>query len=123
MLQLPQNGAFCKREENKGNYSGGMDEILKIKIGANWKEKSKALVTVDGESVDWITHSEDNENYAFMASNSSGSNTQIILIERLKIKELIDIGFVSSTCRNKAYLATFKTLMVGPCLPLEGSKG
>ncbi|GJS24487.1 ribonuclease H-like domain-containing protein [Tanacetum coccineum] len=31
---------------------------------------------IDGESVDWTTHSEDNENYAFMASNSSGSNTQ-----------------------------------------------
>ncbi|GJX29471.1 hypothetical protein Tco_0237550 [Tanacetum coccineum] len=31
---------------------------------------------IDGESVDWTTHSEDNENYAFMASNISGSNTQ-----------------------------------------------
>ncbi|GJT03196.1 ribonuclease H-like domain-containing protein [Tanacetum coccineum] len=41
------------------------------------KEESKALVTVDGESVDWTTHSEDDENYAFMASNSSGSNTQV----------------------------------------------
>ncbi|GJY37655.1 putative ribonuclease H-like domain-containing protein [Tanacetum coccineum] len=41
----------------------------------NWKEKkeSLALVTVDGECVDWTTHSEDDENYAFMASNSSGS--------------------------------------------------
>ncbi|GJT05686.1 putative ribonuclease H-like domain-containing protein [Tanacetum coccineum] len=41
------------------------------------KEESKALVTVDGESVDWTTHSEDDENYAFMASNSSGSDTQV----------------------------------------------
>ncbi|GJY00503.1 putative ribonuclease H-like domain-containing protein [Tanacetum coccineum] len=41
------------------------------------KEVSKALVTVDGESVDWTTHSEDDENYAFMASNSSGSYTQL----------------------------------------------
>ncbi|GJY50675.1 ribonuclease H-like domain-containing protein [Tanacetum coccineum] len=40
------------------------------------KEESKALVTVDGESVDWTTHSEDDENFAFMASNSSGSDTQ-----------------------------------------------
>ncbi|GKG53993.1 hypothetical protein Tco_0557516, partial [Tanacetum coccineum] len=30
------------------------------------KEESKALVTVDGESVDWTTHSENDENYAFM---------------------------------------------------------
>ncbi|GJU92010.1 ribonuclease H-like domain-containing protein [Tanacetum coccineum] len=42
------------------------------------KEESKALVTVDGESVDWTTHSEDDENYAFMASNSSGSDTQVL---------------------------------------------
>ncbi|GJY51824.1 ribonuclease H-like domain-containing protein [Tanacetum coccineum] len=41
------------------------------------KEESKALVTVDGESVDWTTHSEDDESYAFMASNSSGSDTQV----------------------------------------------
>ncbi|GKD12075.1 ribonuclease H-like domain-containing protein, partial [Tanacetum coccineum] len=40
------------------------------------KEESKALVTVDGESVDWTTHSEDDEIYAFMATNSSGSDTQ-----------------------------------------------
>ncbi|GJR50825.1 putative ribonuclease H-like domain-containing protein [Tanacetum coccineum] len=40
------------------------------------KEDSKAMVTVDGECVDWTTHSEDDENYSFMASNSSGSNTQ-----------------------------------------------
>ncbi|GKG33354.1 hypothetical protein Tco_0433513, partial [Tanacetum coccineum] len=35
------------------------------------------MVTVDGESVDWTTHSEDDENFAFMASNNSGSNTQV----------------------------------------------
>ncbi|GKC14643.1 uncharacterized mitochondrial protein-like protein [Tanacetum coccineum] len=33
-------------------------------------------VTVDGESVDWTTHLENDENYAFMANNSSGSDTQ-----------------------------------------------
>ncbi|GJX63744.1 ribonuclease H-like domain-containing protein [Tanacetum coccineum] len=41
------------------------------------KEESKALVTVDRESVDWTTHSVDDENFAFMASNSSGSDTQV----------------------------------------------
>ncbi|GJR91700.1 putative ribonuclease H-like domain-containing protein [Tanacetum coccineum] len=44
---------------------------------AGKKEESKALVTVDGERVDWTTHSEDDDNYAFIASNSSGSNTQV----------------------------------------------
>ncbi|GJZ87638.1 ribonuclease H-like domain-containing protein [Tanacetum coccineum] len=47
------------------------------------KEESKALVTVDGESVDWTTHSEDDENYAFMASNSSGSDTQVDVCSRM----------------------------------------
>ncbi|GKG44780.1 hypothetical protein Tco_0486218, partial [Tanacetum coccineum] len=41
------------------------------------KEESKALVIVDGESVDWTTHSEDDDNFAFMASNSSGSDIEI----------------------------------------------
>ncbi|GJT31945.1 putative ribonuclease H-like domain-containing protein [Tanacetum coccineum] len=41
------------------------------------KEESKAMVTVDEESVDWTTHSENDEDFAFMASNSSGSDTQV----------------------------------------------
>ncbi|GJZ36485.1 hypothetical protein Tco_0582676 [Tanacetum coccineum] len=40
------------------------------------QEDSKALVTIDGEGVDWTSHSKDEqENYAFMACNSSGSDT------------------------------------------------
>ncbi|GKB94414.1 ribonuclease H-like domain-containing protein [Tanacetum coccineum] len=39
------------------------------------KEDSKALVTVDGEGVDWTNHSED-EDYALMACNSSDSETE-----------------------------------------------
>ncbi|GJS74754.1 putative ribonuclease H-like domain-containing protein [Tanacetum coccineum] len=42
------------------------------------KEESKALVTVDGESIDWTTHSKDDEDYALMASNSSGSDIQVL---------------------------------------------
>ncbi|GJS96604.1 RNA-directed DNA polymerase, eukaryota [Tanacetum coccineum] len=37
------------------------------------KEESKALVTVDGESIDWTTHSKDDDDYALMANNNSGS--------------------------------------------------
>ncbi|GKF44226.1 hypothetical protein Tco_0130778, partial [Tanacetum coccineum] len=41
------------------------------------QEDSKALVTLDGEGVDWTSHSEDEqENYAFMACNSSGSDIE-----------------------------------------------
>ncbi|GJR99448.1 putative ribonuclease H-like domain-containing protein [Tanacetum coccineum] len=56
----------------EGSRTGNRDESRTGK-----KEESKALVTVDGESVDWTTHSEDDDNYAFMANNSSGSNTQV----------------------------------------------
>ncbi|GKE93068.1 hypothetical protein Tco_1574163, partial [Tanacetum coccineum] len=42
----------------------------------NWtKEDSKAMVTVDGEGVDWTNPSED-EDYALMACNSSDSDTE-----------------------------------------------
>ncbi|GKD72379.1 hypothetical protein Tco_1330661, partial [Tanacetum coccineum] len=41
------------------------------------QEESKALVTLDGEGVDWTSHSEDKqENYALMANSSSGSDTE-----------------------------------------------
>ncbi|GJR64054.1 hypothetical protein Tco_0010119 [Tanacetum coccineum] len=35
------------------------------------QEDSKALVTIDGEGVDWTNHSEEEEDYALMACNSS----------------------------------------------------
>ncbi|GKA29676.1 retrovirus-related pol polyprotein from transposon TNT 1-94 [Tanacetum coccineum] len=41
------------------------------------QEESKALVTLDGEGVDWTSHSEDEQhNYALMAYNSSGLDTE-----------------------------------------------
>ncbi|GJT46840.1 putative ribonuclease H-like domain-containing protein [Tanacetum coccineum] len=40
------------------------------------QEDSKALVTIDGEGVDWTSHSEEEEDYALMAYNSSGSDTE-----------------------------------------------
>ncbi|GKF55660.1 hypothetical protein Tco_0166000 [Tanacetum coccineum] len=40
-------------------------------------EEPKALVTLDGEGVDWTSHSEDEqENYALMTYNNSGSDTE-----------------------------------------------
>ncbi|GJS19036.1 putative ribonuclease H-like domain-containing protein [Tanacetum coccineum] len=50
------------------------------------KEESKALVTVDGESIDWTTHSKDDEDYAFMANNNSGSDIQM---PSVRIKALL----------------------------------
>ncbi|GJR93769.1 hypothetical protein Tco_0265943 [Tanacetum coccineum] len=36
-----------------------------------------ALVTIDGEGVDWTSNSEEEEDYALMACNSSGSDTEL----------------------------------------------
>ncbi|GJW80339.1 ribonuclease H-like domain-containing protein [Tanacetum coccineum] len=41
------------------------------------QEDSKALVTIDGEGVDWTSHSEEEKDYALMACNSSGSDTEV----------------------------------------------
>ncbi|GJX67706.1 ribonuclease H-like domain-containing protein [Tanacetum coccineum] len=53
---------------NPGNKDGKRTEK---------REESRAMMTVDGECVDWTAHTEEDENFAFMASNSSGSNTQV----------------------------------------------
>ncbi|GJZ08564.1 putative ribonuclease H-like domain-containing protein [Tanacetum coccineum] len=42
------------------------------------QEKPKALVTFDGEGIDWTGHAEDEqENFALMAYNNSGSDTKV----------------------------------------------
>ncbi|GJS55735.1 hypothetical protein Tco_0629097 [Tanacetum coccineum] len=42
------------------------------------QEEPKALVTLDGEGVDWTSHAEDEqENFALMAYNNSCSNTKV----------------------------------------------
>ncbi|GKE80774.1 hypothetical protein Tco_1550774, partial [Tanacetum coccineum] len=50
--------------------SGNKDGIRTVQ-----KEDSKALVTINGEGVDWTNHLE-NEDYALMACNSSDSDTE-----------------------------------------------
>ncbi|GKB90324.1 hypothetical protein Tco_0962596 [Tanacetum coccineum] len=61
-----------------------VDEVVDLgRYGLNGRrrsgkqEDSKALVTLDGEGVDWTSHSKDEqENYALMACNSSGSDIE-----------------------------------------------
>ncbi|GJV83122.1 ribonuclease H-like domain-containing protein [Tanacetum coccineum] len=64
------------------------------------QEDSKALVTLDGEGVDWTSHSEDEqENYALMACSSSGSDTEVTSCSKeckesyVKLKKLKDEGY------------------------------
>ncbi|GJV85563.1 hypothetical protein Tco_1525461 [Tanacetum coccineum] len=77
---------FYKKTEwrSKGNQNsrkrdawntGNKDKENRRRFGK--QEDSKALVTLDGEGVDWTSHSEDEqENYALMAYSSSGSDTE-----------------------------------------------
>nr|GEV62090.1 ribonuclease H-like domain-containing protein [Tanacetum cinerariifolium]GEW27828.1 ribonuclease H-like domain-containing protein [Tanacetum cinerariifolium] len=58
---------------------GGNDEARDNGRRPAKYDKHKAIVTIDGEGVDWTGHAEDNtENYALMAFNSSnlGSDTE-----------------------------------------------
>ncbi|GJY83847.1 ribonuclease H-like domain-containing protein [Tanacetum coccineum] len=77
------------------------------------KEDSKALVTVDGEGVDWTNHSED-EDYALMACNSSDSDTEDYPHRALKNKGIVDSGCSRHMTGNKAYLAEFQDFNGGP---------
>ncbi|GKD01458.1 ribonuclease H-like domain-containing protein [Tanacetum coccineum] len=51
------------------------EEMLKDWRRSGKQEDSKALVTIVGEGVDWTSHSEE-EDFALMACNSSGSDTE-----------------------------------------------
>ncbi|GJW05961.1 hypothetical protein Tco_1568384, partial [Tanacetum coccineum] len=76
-----KTGHFARECRIKGNQdnrrrdawnSGTKDGSITGK-----KEDSKALVTIDGEGVDWTSHLEEDEDYALMACNSSESDTEV----------------------------------------------
>ncbi|GJT04412.1 hypothetical protein Tco_0838874 [Tanacetum coccineum] len=61
------------------------------------QEEPKALVTLDGDGVDWTGHAEDEqENFALMAHSNSGSNTEVTSCSKeceesyAKLKKLYD---------------------------------
>ncbi|GKC35306.1 putative ribonuclease H-like domain-containing protein, partial [Tanacetum coccineum] len=60
------------------------------------QEDFKALVTIDGEGVDWTSHSEKEEDYALMACNCSSSDTEVTSYSKeckesyAKLKKLYD---------------------------------
>ncbi|GJR32219.1 ribonuclease H-like domain-containing protein [Tanacetum coccineum] len=96
-----KTGHFARECRTKGNQdsrrrdawnSGNKDGRRSGK-----QEDSKALVTIDGEGVDWTSHSEEEEeDYALMACNSSGSDTEVISCSKeckesyAKLKKLYD---------------------------------
>ncbi|GJV93632.1 ribonuclease H-like domain-containing protein [Tanacetum coccineum] len=95
-----KTGHFARECRSKGNQdsrrrdawnSGNKDGRRSGK-----QEDSKALVTIDGEGVDWTSHSEEEEDYALMACSSSGSDTEVTSCSKeckesyAKLKKLYD---------------------------------
>ncbi|GJS75319.1 ribonuclease H-like domain-containing protein [Tanacetum coccineum] len=77
-----KTGHFARECRTKGNQDGRRRDAWNSRNKDGKKsgkqEDSKALVTIDGEGVDWTSHSEEEEDYDVMACNSSGSNTGVI---------------------------------------------
>ncbi|GKC12216.1 ribonuclease H-like domain-containing protein [Tanacetum coccineum] len=76
-----KTGHFARECRIKGNQDNRRRDAwnARTKDGSRTgkKEDSKALVTIDGEGVDWTNHSEEDEDYALMACNSSESDTEV----------------------------------------------
>ncbi|GJQ93753.1 ribonuclease H-like domain-containing protein [Tanacetum coccineum] len=76
-----KTGHFARECRIKGNQDNRRRDAWnsRNKDGSRTgkKEDSKALVTIDGEGVDWTSHSEEDEDYALMACNSSESDTEV----------------------------------------------
>ncbi|GJY22210.1 ribonuclease H-like domain-containing protein [Tanacetum coccineum] len=109
---------FARECRIKGNQDNWVEET---KDGSELDRRdSKALVTIDGEGVDWTNHSED-EDYALMACNSSDSDTEVWSDAPI-IEEYESNSEDEHMTGNKAYLAEFQDFNGGP-VAFGGSKG
>ncbi|GJU81244.1 reverse transcriptase domain-containing protein [Tanacetum coccineum] len=75
-----KTGHFARECRTKGNQDNWRRDAWNSR-NKDWRrsskqEDSKALVTIDEEGVDWTSHSEEREDYALMACNNSGSDTE-----------------------------------------------
>ncbi|GKB20755.1 ribonuclease H-like domain-containing protein, partial [Tanacetum coccineum] len=93
-------GHFARECRTKGNQDSRRRDAWnsRNKDGrrSSKQEDSKALVTIDGEVVDWTSHSEEEEDYALIACSSSGSDTEVTFCLKeckesyAKLKKLYD---------------------------------
>ncbi|GKA32940.1 reverse transcriptase domain-containing protein [Tanacetum coccineum] len=87
-----KTGHFARECRSKGNQGIRMRDVgntgYKAKDNGRRpgkQEEPKALVTLDGDGVDWTSHAKDEqENFALMAYNNSGSDTE----ERISKKRM-----------------------------------
>ncbi|GJR40869.1 putative ribonuclease H-like domain-containing protein [Tanacetum coccineum] len=89
-----KKGHFARECRSKGN-TGYKSKDNGRRPGK--QEEPKALVTLDGEGVDWTDHAEDEqENFALMAYSNSGSDTEVTSCSKecvesyAKLKKLYD---------------------------------
>ncbi|GJU90299.1 ribonuclease H-like domain-containing protein [Tanacetum coccineum] len=89
-----KTGHFARECRSKGN-TGYKSKDNGRRPGK--QEEPKALVTLDGEGVDWTDHAEDEqENFALMAYSNSGSDTEVTSCSKecvesyAKLKKLYD---------------------------------
>ncbi|GKA72934.1 ribonuclease H-like domain-containing protein [Tanacetum coccineum] len=117
---------FARECRTKGNQDSRRIDVWnsRNKDGrrSGKQEDSKALVTIDGEGIDWTSHSEEEEDYALMACNSSGSDTEDYPHRALQNKGIVDSGCSRHMTGNKAYLAEYQDFNGGP-VAFGGSKG
>ncbi|GJX45144.1 ribonuclease H-like domain-containing protein [Tanacetum coccineum] len=99
-----KTGHFARECRSKGNQDSRRRDAGYTRYKAKdsgrrpgKQEEPKALVTLDGEGVDWTSHSEDEqENYALMAYSNSGSDTEVTSCSKeckesyAKLKKLYD---------------------------------
>ncbi|GJW46635.1 putative transposase-associated domain-containing protein [Tanacetum coccineum] len=82
-----KTGHFARECRTKGNQDSrrrdAWNSSNKDGRRSGKQEDSKALVTIDGEGVDWTSHSEEEEDYALMACNSLGSDTEVFGVTSL----------------------------------------
>ncbi|GKB51245.1 hypothetical protein Tco_0901998 [Tanacetum coccineum] len=95
--------------------SGNKDKENRRRSGK--QEDSKALVTIDGEGVYWTSYSEEEEDYALMACNSLGSDTEVqsysneCVASYNKLKKLYDeqrAQLSDASIEIKAYIQALK---------------
>ncbi|GJX42312.1 ribonuclease H-like domain-containing protein [Tanacetum coccineum] len=106
-----KTGHFARECRTKGNQdnrrrdawnSGNKDGRRSGK-----QEDSKALVTIDGEGVDWTSHSEEEEDYALMACNSSGSDTELVAHQQGQLWYEQKIKFMKIDLDDKTDVLTY----------------
>ncbi|GJY38803.1 ribonuclease H-like domain-containing protein [Tanacetum coccineum] len=106
-----KTGHFARECRTKGNQdsrrrdawnSGNKDGRRSGK-----QEDSKALVTIDGEGVDWTSHSEEEEDYALMACNSLGSEAQLVAHQQGQLWYEQKIKFMKIDLDDKTDVLTY----------------